>query len=61
MDPVRKEIGISLMREDESVDGTRHVRELPPEDENGFERVRGRIMEHLDRVAAERTKKLRSE
>ena len=58
---MRKDIPISLIREDESVDAITHLRELPPEDENGFERVRGRIMEHLDRVAAERTKKLRSE
>ena len=61
LDLVHKDIPISLIREDESVDAITHLRELPPEDENGFERVRGRIMEHLDRVAAERTKKLRSE
>ena len=61
LDLVRKDIPISLIREDESVDAITHLRELPPEDENGFERVRTRIMEHLDRVAAERTKKLRSE
>lgn len=58
---VRKDIPISLIREDESIEAITHLRELPAEDEKGFGRARERIARHLDRVAAERTKKLRGE
>ncbi len=61
LDLVHKDIPISLIREDDSVDAITHLRELPSEDKEGFEKVRGRIAEHLNRVAAERTKKLRGE
>ena len=61
LDLVHKDIPISLIREDESVVAITHLRELPPEDENGYDNLRGRIMQHLDRVASERTKKVRSE
>ncbi|MEG1823610.1 MAG: V-type ATP synthase subunit A [Cloacibacillus sp.] len=58
---VRKDIPISLIKEDESVDAITHLRELAPDDKEGFDGVRKRIDEHLDRVAAERTRKLRGE
>lgn len=61
LDLVHKDIPISLIKEDESVDAITHLRELPSEDKDGFEKVRERIAEHLNRVAAERTKKLRGE
>ncbi|MCF0247994.1 MAG: V-type ATP synthase subunit A [Synergistes sp.] len=54
---IRKEIPISLIKEDESIDAITHLRELSAEDTAGFEDVRNRINAHLDRVAAERTRK----
>ena len=61
MDLVRKDIPISLIKEDESVDAITHLRELAADDKEGFDRERARISEHLGRVAAERTRKLRGE
>jgi len=58
---VRKGIPISLIKEDESVDSITHLRELSPDDKNGFALARKRINAHLDRVAAERTRKLGGE
>lgn len=61
MELVHKGIPISLIREDESVDAITHLRELDPEDKAGFEQIRKRINEHLERVAIERTRKLGGE
>jgi len=58
---VRKGIPISLIKEDESVDSITHLRELAPDDAEGFALVRKRINAHLERVAAERTRKLGGE
>ncbi|NLX84586.1 MAG: V-type ATP synthase subunit A [Synergistaceae bacterium] len=58
---VRKGIPISLIKEDESVDAITHLRELAPEDKEGFALVRKRIDTHLDRVATERMRKLGGE
>ena len=58
---VRKGIPISLIKEDESVDSITHLRELAPDDREGFALARKRIDAHLDRVAAERTRKLGGE
>ena len=58
MELVRKGIPISLIKEDDSVNAITHLRELDPEDKDGFTRVRKRIDAHLERVASERTKKL---
>lgn len=58
MELVRKGIPISLIKEDSSVDALTHLRELDPEDKDGFTLVRSRIATHLERVAAERTRKL---
>ena len=61
MELVKKGIPISLIKEDESIDAITHLRELDPEDKEGFAQVRKRIDAHLVRVAAERTKKLGGE
>ena len=58
---VRKGIPISLIKEDESVDAITHMRELAADDTEGFALVRKRINAHLERVAAERTRKLGGE
>ena len=58
---VRKGIPISLIKEDESVDSITHLRELAPDDKAGFALAKKRINTHLDRVAAERTRKLGGE
>ena len=58
---VRKDIPISLIKDDESVDSITHLRELSADDKEGFAQIRRRIAEHLERVAAERTRKLRGE
>ena len=47
-----------MIKEDSSVDALTHLRELDPEDKDGFTLVRSRIATHLERVAAERTRKL---
>ncbi|MCC8057758.1 V-type ATP synthase subunit A [Cloacibacillus sp.] len=59
MELVRKDIPISLIKDDESVDAITHLRELAAEDKEGFDQIRKRIDAHLERVAAERTRKLR--
>ena len=59
MELVRKDIPISLIKDDESVDAITHLRELAAEDKEGFDQIRRRIDAHLERVAAERTRKLR--
>ncbi|MCD8164300.1 MAG: V-type ATP synthase subunit A [Synergistaceae bacterium] len=59
MEMVRKDIPISLIKDDESVDAITHLRELAAEDKEGFDQIRKRIDAHLERVAAERTRKLR--
>lgn len=61
MELVHKDIPISLIKDDESVDSITHLRELSADDKEGFEALRARIAEHLERVASERTKKLRGE
>lgn len=61
LDLVHKGIPISLIKEDESVDAITHLRELAPDDKEGFEAVKKRVSAHLDRVAAERTRKLGGE
>jgi len=58
---VRKGIPISLIKEDESVDSITHLRELAPDDKAGFALAEKRINTHLERVAAERTRKLGGE
>ena len=58
---VRKGIPISMIKEDESVDSITHLRELAPDDKAGFALAKKRINTHLDRVAAERTRKLGGE
>ena len=58
---MRKDIPISLIKDDESVDSITHLRELSADDKEGFAQIRRRIAEHLERVAAERTRKLRGE
>ena len=55
---VRKGIPISLVKEDDSVNAITHLRELDADDKVGFEQTQARIDAHLERVAAERTKKL---
>jgi V/A-type H+-transporting ATPase subunit A len=55
---VRKGIPISLIKEDESVNAITHLRELDADDKVGFGQIHNRIDAHLERVAAERTKKL---
>ncbi|KEJ93509.1 V-type ATP synthase subunit A [Synergistes jonesii] len=59
MELVRKDIPISLIKDDESVDAITHLRELAADDRAGFDNLRGRIDTHLKRVAAERTRKIR--
>ena len=59
MELVRRDIPISLIKDDESVDSITHWRELAAEDKEGFDQLRKRIDAHLERVAAERTRKLR--
>ena len=59
MELVRRDIPISLIKDDESVDSITHLRELAAEDKEGFDQLRKRIDAHLERVAAERTRKLR--
>lgn len=59
MELVRKDIPISLIKDDESVGAITHLRELAAEDKEGFDQIRRRIDAHLERVAAERTRKLR--
>lgn len=59
MELVRKDIPISLIKDDESVDAITHLRELAAEDKEDFDQIRRRIDAHLERVAAERTRKLR--
>lgn len=58
---VRKGIPISLIKEDESVNAITHLRELSADDKSGFEKERSRLETHLNRVAAERTKKIGDE
>jgi len=58
---VRKGIPISLIKEDESVNAITHLRELSADDKTGFEEERSRLEAHLNRVAAERTKKIGDE
>lgn len=58
---IRKGIPISLIKEDDSVNAITHLRELMPEDKEGFSEVRARISAHLNRVASERTRKLGGE
>ena len=59
MELVHKDIPISLIKDDESIDSITHLRELAAEDKEGFDQLRKRIDAHLERVAAERTRKLR--
>ena len=59
MELVRKDIPISLIKDDKSVDAITPLRELAAEDKEGFDQIRRRIDAHLERVAAERTRKLR--
>ncbi|MEG1642187.1 MAG: V-type ATP synthase subunit A [Synergistaceae bacterium] len=61
MELIRKGIPISLIKEDDSVNAITHLRELAPEDKDGFNQVRARISTHLNRVASERTRKLGGE
>ncbi|MDO5116155.1 MAG: V-type ATP synthase subunit A [Synergistaceae bacterium] len=61
MELVHKDIPISLIKDDESVDAITHLREFPAEDKKSFDGVRSRIGAHLERVAAERTRKLRGD
>ncbi|MDO4987983.1 MAG: V-type ATP synthase subunit A [Synergistes sp.] len=56
---VKKEIPISLIKDDESVSAITHLRELAADDKDGFALIRSRIEEHLARVATERTKKVK--
>ena len=58
MELVHKDIPISLIKDDESIDSITHLRELAAEDKEGFDQLRKRIDAHLERVAAERTRKL---
>lgn len=53
---VRKGIPISLIKGGEAVDAITHLRELPADDGEGLERVRGDLAKHLERVSEERTK-----
>ena len=59
MELVHKDIPISLIKDDESIDSITHLRELAAEDKEGFDQLRKRIDAHLEPVAAERTRKLR--
>ncbi len=59
MELVHKDIPISLIKDDESIDSITHLRELAAEDKEGFDQLRKRIDAHLERVAADRTRKLR--
>lgn len=61
MELIHKGIPISLIKEDDSVNAITHLRELMPEDKEGFAEVRSNIAKHLARVAAERTRKLGGE
>nr|MCR5335189.1 V-type ATP synthase subunit A [Synergistes sp.] len=59
MELIRKEIPISLIKDDESVEAITHLRELAADDKEGFDNLRRRLDAHLNRVAAERTRKIR--
>ena len=61
MELVKKGIPISLIREDSSVDEITHLRELDADDEQGFNQIKRRIADHLERVETERTRKLGGE
>jgi V/A-type H+-transporting ATPase subunit A len=61
MELVKKGIPISLIKEDSSVDEITHLRELDAEDKQGFDQIKRRIADHLDRVETERTRKLGGE
>lgn len=59
MELIRKDIPISLIKDDESVEAITHLRELAADDKEGFENLRRRLDAHLTRVATERTRKIR--
>ena len=59
MELVKKEIPISLIKDDESVEAIVRLRDLAADDKKGFDDLRTRISAHLERVASERTRKSR--